>query len=287
MSSESGVLFEVDEGGIGTLTLNEPARLNPITAAIQQGLLDALQRVHDDTAIRALILTARGRAFSVGADLDQLAERSGSAAAQGKLSLGEQVGDMMEKAANPIIQGLHDLPVPVVCAINGPAVGGGFGLALAGDIVLAARSAYFYLPFVPALGAVPDMGASWRLARHVGHARALGLTLLGERLSAEQAAQWGLIWACVEDDQLAAEALNIAKRLAAMPAHSALETRALYRAAEANTLAGQLAYEASRQRELLGGASFEVGLAAFQAKRAAVFPARENRVKKPLNSNFD
>lgn len=277
MSNETGTLFDVDADGIATLTLNEPARLNPITTAIQQDLWDALQRVRDDTRIRAPILTARGKAFSVGADLDQVADWASGATAQGKPSLGKQVGDMMEKAANPIIQGLHDLPVPVVCAINGPAVGGGFGLALAGDIVMAARSAYFYLPFVPALGAVPDMGASWRLPRHVGHARVLGLTLLGERLSAEKAAQWGLIWACVADGQLAAEALSVAKRLAALPAHSALETRALYRAAEANTLAGQLAYEASRQRELLSGVCFAEGLAAFQAKRPAVFPARSEK----------
>ena len=113
-----------------------------------------------------------------------------------------------------------------------------------------------------------------RLPRHVGHARALGLTLLGERLSAEQAAQRGLIWACVEDDQIMSGALSIAKRLAALPAHSALEARALNHAAEMNTLEGQLAYEARRQRELLSGASFAEGLAAFQAKRPAVFRSR-------------
>ena len=119
-----------------------------------------------------------------------------------------------------------------------------------------------------------------RLPRHVGRARALGLTLLGERLSAEQAAQWGLVWACVEDAQLMSEALSIAKRLAALPAHSALETRALYRAGEANTLADQLAYEARRQRELLSGASFAEGLAAFGAKRPAVFTARREITSK-------
>ena len=158
MNDQYGTLFEVNAEGIATLTLNEPARLNPITTAIQQGTLAALQRVRDDTTIRALILTGSGKAFCVGADLDQLAAWSQSAQGADSKSRGDQVGDMMQQAANPIIQGLHELPVPVVCAINGPAVGGGFGFALAGDIVIAAQSAYFYLPFVSALGLVPDGG---------------------------------------------------------------------------------------------------------------------------------
>jgi 2-(1,2-epoxy-1,2-dihydrophenyl)acetyl-CoA isomerase len=274
MNDKTGTLFEVNADGIATLTLDEPARLNPITTAIQAGTLAALQRVQDDTAIRALILTGRGKAFCVGADLDQLAAWSASAQSAHSKSLGDQVGDMMQQAANPIIQQLHDLPVPVVCAINGPAVGGGFGFALAGDIVIAAQSAYFYLPFVPALGLVPDMGASWRLPRAVGHARAMGVALLGERVSAVQAAQWGLIWSSVEDAVLMPEAMRLAQKLATLPAHAAQETRALFRAANANTLPEQLAYEMQRQRVLLNGESFAEGLAAFQAKRRPIFVAR-------------
>ncbi len=286
MNKETSVLFEVDEGGIATLTLNEPARLNPLTTAIQQGCLEALQGVRDDVSIRALILTAKGKAFCVGADLTQLAQwraRSGEPAGQPPAggtrtaappSLGQQVGDMMASSANPIIEGLGSLPVPVVCAINGPAVGGGFGLALAGDIVIAARSAYFYLPFVPALGLVPDMGASWRLPRAVGSARAMGMALLGERVSAEQAADWGLIWACADDDKLAAQALKTAQRLAALPAHSALETRALLQAAGRNSLAQQLDCERVRQTELIDGESFAEGLAAFIGKHPAAFKPR-------------
>ena len=278
MINETGVLFDVDEGGIATLTLNEPARLNPITTAIQQGCLNALQRVRDDKTIRAMVLTAKGKAFCVGADLTEFARwaknADPAAAETGQPSLGQQVGTMMEQTANLIIEGLNCLPVPVVCAVNGPAVGGGFGLALAGDVVIAARSAYFYLPFVPALGLVPDMGASWRLPRAVGQARAMGLTLLGDRLGAQQAVDWGLIWACAEDAQLAADALKIAQRLAALPAHAVQETRALFRASAVNTLAQQLAHEKSRQGELIDGASFAEGLAAFAGKRAAEFMPR-------------
>ena len=275
MRNETGTLFAVDADGIATLTLNEPARLNPITTAIQQGTLAALQRVREDTTIRALVLTGSGKAFCVGADLDQLAAWAHSAQGADSKRLGDQVGDMMLQAANPIIQQLHELPVPVVCAINGPAVGGGFGFALAGDIVIAAQSAYFYLPFVPALGLVPDMGASWRLPRAVGHARAMGMALLGERVSAGQAAQWGLIWACVADADLQPEAQRLALRLAAMPAHSAPETRALFRAAATNTLPEQLAYEMERQRELINSENFAEGLAAFQAKRKPIFAKRD------------
>jgi 2-(1,2-epoxy-1,2-dihydrophenyl)acetyl-CoA isomerase len=276
MNNETGVLFEVDEGGIATLTLNEPDRLNPITTAIQQGCLDALQRVRDDKSIRALILTAKGKAFCVGADLTQLAQwASGEGEGESvQLSLGQQVGHVMAQSGNPIIEGLSTLPVPVVCAINGPAVGGGFGLALAGDIVIAARSAYFYLPFVPALGLVPDMGASWRLPRAVGSARAMGMALLGERVSGEQAADWGLIWACTDDDKLGALALKTARRMAALPAHSALETRALLQAAGRNSLAQQLDLEIIRQTDLIDGESFAEGLAAFIGKRPASFKPR-------------
>ena len=274
MNHQPSTLFEVDADGIATLTLNEPARLNPMTTAIQQGTLAALQRVRDDTTIRALILTGSGKAFCVGADLDQLTAWAQAAPGAGGSTLGDQVGDMMVQTANPIIQQLHDLPVPVVCAINGPAVGGGFGFALAGDMVIAAQSAYFYLPFVPALGLVPDMGASWRLPRAVGHARAMGMALLGERVTAPQAVQWGLIWASVDDTQLMPEALRLAQRLAMLPAHSAQETRALFRAAGGNTLPEQLAYEMQRQRVLINGESFNEGLKAFQGKRKAQFAKR-------------
>lgn len=264
------VLFEQREG-IATLTLNEGDRLNPLTPALQQGVLDALRRVREDKSIRALILTAAGRAFCVGADLADFSERAKDPS---RGSLGTQVGHMLDETGNPMVAELRSLPVPVVCAVNGVAAGGGVGLALAADVVVAARSAYFYLPFVPALGAVPDMGASWALPRAVGRARALGLALLGEKLDAARAADWGLVWACVDDAVLSQEALTLATRLAAMPTHAVAEARALFAASERNNLAQQLALERERQAELIDGEAFAEGMRAFIERRAPVFRGR-------------
>lgn len=263
-------LFEVQDG-IATLTLNEPDRLNPLTPPLQEGILAALQRVRDDKAIRALLLTAQGRGFCVGADLGEFARR---AAEPGDESLGRHVGRMMEATGNPVIAGLRSLPVPVVCAINGVAAGGGVGLALAGDMVVAARSAYFYLPFVPALGLVPDMGASWVLPRAVGRARALGLALMGEKLPAAKAAEWGLIWSCVDDAALLQEARTLAARLASMPAPAIVEARAVFAASERNDLDAQLALERERQEVLIDQPSFGEGLRAFGERRPPAFRGR-------------
>lgn len=158
--------------------------------------------------------------------------------------------------------------------MQGPAAGGGVGVALAADIVIAARSAYFMLPFVPALGLVPDLGSAWFMPRAIGMARSVGLALLGERLSAEQAAQWGLIWACVDDAALANETARVAARLAALPAHGIVETRALFAAAATNDFARQLAYERDRQRELIERKCFAEGVSAFLGKRRPVFAGR-------------
>ena len=262
------VLFDLHEG-VATLTLNEPDRLNPLSDRVVAGLLDSLQRVREDVAVRAVRVTGQGRGFCVGADLADLATRGA-----GRASIGEHVGKLMEEGGNLVIAGLRALPVPVVCAVNGPAAGGGVGLALAADITLAARSAFFYLPFVPSLGLVPDMGSSWFLTRTIGHARALGLALTGERLSAERAAAWGLIWDCVDDDQLAAHSAGMAARLAALPPDAIAEARALFAASERQTLAAQLTLERERQQELLDGPCFVEGLTAFRERRQPRFPPR-------------
>jgi 2-(1,2-epoxy-1,2-dihydrophenyl)acetyl-CoA isomerase len=267
--SEAAVLFDLREG-VATLTLNQPDRLNPLAQPIVDGLLQALQRVRDDASVRAVLLTGAGRGFCVGADLADLAGR-----AQGPESLGRHVGRLMEEGGNPVIAGLRSLPVPVVCAVNGPAAGGGVGLALAADVTIAARSAYFYLPFVPALGLVPDMGSSWVLPRVLGRARALGLALTGDKLPAERAAAWGLVWACVDDADLGAQSAAMAARLAALPAGAVQELRALYDAAERHTLPEQLGLERQRQEQLIDGPSFAEGLAAFNARRKPSFPPRQ------------
>lgn len=271
MSAEASVLFEVQEG-VALATLNEAAHMNPLTEGIQAGLREAIARVHEDRSVRAMLLTAKGRGFCVGADLQDFAKRAGSMP-PGQ-TLGGYVGRMMEASGNRIIADLHSLPVPLVCAINGAAAGGGVGLALAGDMVIAARSAYFYLPFVPSLGIVPDMGSTWVMPRAVGRARALGLSLTGEKLSADKAAAWGLIWDCVDDAQLQPEGMRLARRLAALPAHAIAEARAIFAASEANTLEQQLTFERERQEVLIDGESFAEGVRAFGERRKPGFRGR-------------
>jgi 2-(1,2-epoxy-1,2-dihydrophenyl)acetyl-CoA isomerase len=269
--TEPSVLYDAN-GGVATITLNEASRMNPLSDGIQRGLLDGLQRVREDTSIRALLVTARGKGFCVGADLADFAARARDMPPGD--SLGRFVGRMMEETGNPIVAGLRSLPVPVVCAVNGAAAGGGVGLALAGDLVVAARSAYFYLPFVPALGIVPDLGASWALPRAIGRARALGLALTGDRLLAEKAADWGLIWACVDDGQLQAEGLKFARQLADLPAHAIDEARALFAASATNTFDEQIAFERGRQEHLIDGESFREGMKAFADRRRPSFRGR-------------
>lgn len=266
--TEPAVLFDLHEG-VATLTLNRPERLNPLSPAIVDGLLQAMRRVREDAAVHAVLITGRGRGFSAGADLADLAQRDTS-----RESLGRQVGRLMEEGGNLVIAGLRELPVPVVCAVNGAAAGGGAGLALAADVTIAARSAIFYLPFAPALGLVPDMGSSWALPRRVGQARALGLALLGDKLPAERAAEWGLIWECVDDALLPERAADLGARLAAVPAHAVAEVRALFQAAQRNDLPQQLALEKDRQEELIDGPCFREGLAAFHERRPPAFPPR-------------
>ncbi|MDM0027922.1 enoyl-CoA hydratase-related protein [Variovorax saccharolyticus] len=263
----SAVLYALHEG-IATITLNLPAKLNPIALDLQQELRECLARVRGDSQVRAVVLTGAGKAFCVGADLSAMRPPE-----EGK-TLGDQTADWMQSMSNPLIQELRELPVPVVCAVNGPAAGAGVGLALACDIVVAARSAYFYLPFLPKLGIVPDLGCTWFIPRRVGPARAMGMALLDQKLGAETAAQWGLIWAAFDDGALGSEALSIAQRLSRLPAHAVQEARRALEQSERHTLPEQLHYESERQRELIGRPSFAEGVTAFLHKRSPVFPPR-------------
>jgi len=261
------VLYEVEEG-VATLTLNLPAKLNPIALELQRELRDSLARVRQDHNVRAVVLTGAGKAFCVGADLSAM-----KPPAEGQ-TLGDQTAEWMQSMSNPLIEELRSLPVPVVCAVNGPAAGAGVGLALACDIVVAARSAYFYLPFLPKLGIVPDLGCTWFIPRRVGPARAMGMALLDEKLGADTAAQWGLIWASIDDNLLLLEAQKIAQRLAQLPTHAVIEARKAFEASERHTLPDQLHYESERQRELIEQSSFAEGVMAFLQKRTPVFPKR-------------
>ena len=255
--------------GIAVLTMQHPTKPNPMTLPLQRALLAHLRAVHDDPQVRAVVLAASGRAFNVGAELSEMQQ-----GATAHASLGAWTADAMAEFTNPIVLALRALPVPVVVAVQGAAAGAGAGLAMAGDLLLMAQSAYLYLPFIPRLGIVPDMGSTWLLPRRAGRQRALGLTLLGDRLGAEQAVQWGVAWASVPDARLADEALGLARRLARLPAGAALEARQAYDAAERNDLAQQLDYERLRQRELIDQPAFREGVQAFLEKRDPVFPPR-------------
>jgi 2-(1,2-epoxy-1,2-dihydrophenyl)acetyl-CoA isomerase len=261
------VLWEVQDG-VATLTLNLPAKLNPIALDLQQELRAALARVREDRGVRAVVLTGAGKAFCVGADLSAMRPPEAGE------TLGDQTATWMQSVSNPLIEELRSLPVPVVCAVNGAAAGAGVGLALACDVTIAAKSAYFYLSFLPKLGIVPDLGCTWIIPRLVGPARAMGMSLLDERLGAERAAQWGLIWACVEDDLLLLEAQQLAQRLGRLPAHAVIEARRAFEASARHTLPEQLHYESERQRELVNRPTFAEGVAAFLQKRAPQFPGR-------------
>ncbi|MBS3997204.1 MAG: enoyl-CoA hydratase/isomerase family protein [Hydrogenophaga sp.] len=265
--SEEPMLLRERHGAVALLRLNLPARMNPLTLPLQQALRDTLAELRADPSVRALLLTGTGKAFCVGADLASM-----SPPEQG--SLGQQTADTMQALSNRLIEELRSLPFPVLSAVNGACAGAGVGLALAADVVLAAHSAYFYLPFMPRLGIVPDLGTTWFLERSVGRARAVALSLLGERLGAEQAAQWGLVWRCVDAAVLHDEALQMAQRLAALPAHAAPEIRAVYELAGCQTLPEQLHSEADRQRELIDRPAFGEGVRAFLSKREPVFAPR-------------
>lgn len=262
--TQDTVLLERD-GPVAILRLNLPERLNALALPLQERLRELLAALAADDSVHALMLTGVGKAFCVGADL------SGMQPPTDGRSLGEWTRDTMVALSNRLVQDLRGLPFPVVAAVNGPCAGAGVGLALAADIVLAARSAYFFLSFMPRLGIVPDLGSTWFLERFVGRPRAVAMSLLGERIGAEQAAQWGLVWACVEDDQLQTQALSTAHRLAALPAHAAQEIRHIYDQAAQQDLGAQLRLEADRQCALIDRPAFREGVQAFLEKREPRF----------------
>lgn len=248
--------------GVATLTLDRPEALNALGPELLAELVAALHASIADDRTRAIVLTGAGRAFSSGGDIGWF----GEVLAGGPTHAQAEIGRGMEEAGNPLAQAIAACPAPVISAVNGPCVGGAVGIALAADIVLAARSAYFLVPQVPQLGAVPDLGATWSLPRLLGRSRALGLTLLGERIDAAQAEQWGLIWRCVADADLPEQAHSIALRLGNASAAAVRDTRRLIDAAPANTLAQQLCDERTAQRQHVAGEFFNDACARFLAR---------------------
>jgi 2-(1,2-epoxy-1,2-dihydrophenyl)acetyl-CoA isomerase len=261
---ESTVLLRVAEG-TATITLNRPDKLNAFNEAMHGELAQALDRVEGDRAIRAVLLTGAGRGFCAGQDLgDRMVGEGGGP---------PDLGDTLDRLYNPLIRRICRLERPVVCAVNGVAAGAGANLALHCDIVLAARSAQFLEPFCR-LGLVPDAGGTFILPRLVGSARARGLALLGEPLSAEQAEAWGLIWRVVDDGRLMDEATALARRLAAGATKGlGLIKRALL-ASVTNSLDAQLDLERDLQREAGLSEDYREGVAAFMAKRPPTFRGR-------------
>ncbi|MBI3523919.1 MAG: 2-(1,2-epoxy-1,2-dihydrophenyl)acetyl-CoA isomerase [Betaproteobacteria bacterium] len=248
-------------GGIARITLNRPDKLNAFNTAMHGELQDALARIRQDRA-RVLLLSGAGRGFCAGQDLG---ERDLSPAAPPP-----DLGHTLETLYNPLILALRALPLPVICAVNGVAAGAGASIALACDIVLAARSASFIQSFCK-LGLVPDAGATHALPRRIGVARAMGLALLGDPLPAQQAEAWGLIWKCVDDDQLMAEAEKLALHFSTAPTQGlALTKQAMYASAD-HTLQQQLNMERDFQREIGRGKDYREGVSAFKEKRAPRF----------------
>jgi 2-(1,2-epoxy-1,2-dihydrophenyl)acetyl-CoA isomerase len=257
------ILFEVKEG-IARLTLNRPERLNSFNTQMHEELRAALASIPGSSA-RVLVISGAGRGFCAGQDLNDRAVAPGGAP--------PDLGASIEKYYKPLVLALRSLPVPVIAAVNGVAAGAGANIALACDLVIAARSANFVQAFSK-LGLVPDSGGTWFLPRLVGTARALGLTLLGDKLSAEQAVSWGLIWRCVEDAELAGVVDGLARQLAVAPTRGLARTRQAICESWGRTLEQQLDTERDYQGELGRTADYAEGVAAFGAKRAPNFTGR-------------
>ena len=254
---------------VTTLTLNRPQGLNALNKQLIDELRGAIRHFGKDDATRAIVLTGAGRGFCSGADLANAGFNDGVAR-----SVGEGVSHSMEIGYNPLVRDIAACPKPIVAAVNGIAAGGGVGLALSADIVIAAKSAYFVQVFGPRLGLVPDMGCTWYLPRLVGRARARGLALLGDRLNAEQAAQWGLIWAAYDDAELMTQANAIAGRLAKGPPKAFAQIKHTLDIAPDNTLDEQLEIERRIQGVLGDTEDFREGVTAFLTKREPQFKGR-------------
>ena len=249
-------------GHVAVMTLNRPDSLNSLDLQAIKDMLAHLRALAADTSARALLITGAGRGFCAGWQLDE----NGVPGLPDE-SLGVRQAHLMEEYFNPVIEALHALSIPSLAAVNGVCAGAGVSIALAADVVVASDSASFVLTFAPRLGLVPDLGASWKLPRLIGWARAQATTMLGERISAETAERWGMIWRQVGSAVLMDEAMTLARRLADAPPGICREVRQAFAAAQLNSLEAQMIHERLRQRDLLDRPSFREGVRAFQEKR--------------------
>lgn len=258
----ANIRFEID-AGIARLTLNRPDKLNSFTEDMHAELRAALDSIQDDPAIRVLVLTGAGRGFSAGQDLADRAMQM----VDGKMP---DIGNVVEKNYKQLVLRLQNLRVPTIAAVNGIAAGAGASVALACDLVIATKSASFLQAFSK-IGLIPDTGGTWLLPQRVGMARAMGLALLAEKLPAEKAAEWGLIWECVADDAFPARIDALAKQLAAAPTKALVRTRQAMHAAPGHTLEQQLSFEGGMMRELGWSPDYAEGVKAFMEKRPPNF----------------
>ncbi|PTB18320.1 2-(1,2-epoxy-1,2-dihydrophenyl)acetyl-CoA isomerase [Trinickia symbiotica] len=248
---------------VATITLNRPDKLNSFTRKMHAELRSALDEV-EAAKTRALVLTGAGRGFCAGQDLADMSFEPGAET---------DLGALIDENFNPLVRRLQALPLPVIAAVNGIAAGAGANLALACDITLAARSSSFVQSFVK-IGLIPDSGGTALLPRRIGMARALGLAITGDKLSAEQAQQWGLIWQVVEDADLPAAAQQVAAQLAQQPTKAIAAIKRAMHASTVNSFDQQLDLERDLQRELGASHDFAEGVAAFIEKRSARFEGR-------------
>ena len=250
------------DNGAAVLTLNRPDRLNSFTAEMHEEMQAALTEIERNGSIRALLLTGAGRGFCAGQDLGDRAVAPGGEAVD--------LGQSCENYWNPMVRRLAEMRIPVVCAVNGVAAGAGANVALACDIVMAAKSAKFIQSFAN-IGLIPDSGGSWVLPRLIGQARALAITLTGEPVLAEKAESWGMIYKAVEDEALMEEAQKLVARLAKGPTRGLAETKKRIRESSLNTLQEELDHERDAMRELGYSKDYAEGVAAFMEKRKPIF----------------
>jgi 2-(1,2-epoxy-1,2-dihydrophenyl)acetyl-CoA isomerase len=248
--------------GVATLTLNRPERLNSFTTAMHGEVRVAIDEAAGNAAVRCLVLTGAGRGFCAGQDLGDRAEAPGEQPVD--------LGASLDNYYKPLLMRLRGLDMPTICAVNGVAAGAGANIPFACDLVFAARSASFIQSFSK-IGLVPDCGGTWWLPRLVGPARAMGLAMLGDKLPAAQAEEWGLIWRSVDDGELMSTVHAVARQLAAGPTRGYVRTRQAMDEAMQLPLSAALDVERDFQRELGASADFREGVAAFIEKRAPRF----------------
>ena len=265
MAEEATILYE-PRGAVALVTLNRPEALNSFTKAMHEELRAVLHRIENDKSIRAMVLTGAGRGFCAGADLASFDFTPGP-----DLIKRADPWPIIEKAFNPSVRKLQALRVPTIAAVNGTAAGAGVSIAIGCDLAIAAANASFTMAF-SRIGLVPDAGGTWFLLKKLGLARAMGAAMLSEKITPQQAKEWGLVWdVAPEGEDCVAAAMKVAQRLAEMPTMALVETRRLLRAAATNDLDKQLDLERDTQSKLGATHDYIEGVMAFREKRAPKF----------------